>query len=158
MLSRMRTGAAARCGLLALSIALTGCGATHKKASPPPPKRAVAKAHAPQLVSMRRTDGATWQTVIIRTDGTADVGIFIGERSGTDHQTFRLPPDELARIEHLVAIADRTPQAAYYGTPAPSVIYTIFAPKRILQVGQGHVPHRLAALTGILSRLIDQHA
>jgi hypothetical protein len=42
---------------------------------------------------MRRTDGATWQTVIIRRDGTGDVGIFIGERAGTHHKTFRLPSD-----------------------------------------------------------------
>jgi hypothetical protein len=107
---------------------------------------------------MRRTDGATWQTVIVRSDGTGDVGIFIGERAGTHHEAFRLPPDELARIEHLVAIANEVPEAAYYGTPAPSVTYTISAPRHVLQVATGHVPRRLTALTAILSRLIDQHA
>jgi hypothetical protein len=155
----MKTGVAVRGGLLALSLvlAVAGCGAGHK-AAPPPPKHKVAKVQAPQLVSMRRTNGATWQTVIIRTDGTADVGIFIGEWSGTHHKTFRLPSDELAHIEHLVALAQRVPQAVYYGTPAPSITYTLYVRRHILQVAQGHEPRQVAGLTGILSRLIDQHA
>jgi hypothetical protein len=38
---------------------------------------------------MRRTKGATWQTVVVRTDGTGYVAIFIGELGGNTeiHET-----------------------------------------------------------------------
>src|SRR5579884_109723 len=90
ILVSMRIEAAALCGLLALAVALTGCGASHKSAPARAPKRAVVTSRAPQLISMRRIDGATWQTVVIRTDGTGDVAIFIGEWTGYKHRTFRL--------------------------------------------------------------------
>jgi hypothetical protein len=118
----------------------------------------VAASRAPQLISMRRIDGATWQTVVIHTDGTGDVGIFIGEWTGFKHKSFRLGSGELARLERLVAVAKRTPEKAYFGLPAPSVVYIIYVQRHILQVGTGHEPRQLTPLTGMLGGLIDQYA
>lgn len=155
----MRIGAAARCGLLALPFALAGCGATGHK-SPPPvlPKPAAVESHAPQLVQMRRTNGATWQTVVVRTDGTGYVAIFIGERGGNTHKGFQLGGRELGQLEHLAAIAGETPEKPYFGTPTPSTVYIIYTRHHTIQVGTGHEPRRLTPLTGILSGLIDQYS
>jgi hypothetical protein len=158
----MRIGAAARCGLLALSFALAGCGASHRSAPPAPkpphPQRAVATSNAPQLVSVRRTNGATWQTVVVRTDGTGYVAIFIGERGGNTHKDFQLGGRELGQLQHLAAIANQTPEKVYFGTPAPSTVYIIYVRRRTLQVGTGHEPHQLSPLTRIVDGLIDQYS
>jgi hypothetical protein len=156
----MRIGAAARCGLAALSLALAGCGATGHKSPPPTlPKHVVATSNAPQLVQMRRTNGATWQTVVVRTDGTGYVNIFIGERGGNTHKTFQLGGRELGQLQHLAAIANETPEKPYFGTPVPSIVYIIYTRRHIIQVGSGgHEPHRLTPLTGILNGLIDQYS
>ncbi|MBV9607001.1 MAG: hypothetical protein JO027_17950 [Solirubrobacterales bacterium] len=155
----MRMGAAAWCGLLAAASALAGCGGSVHKSSPPPsPKPVVAASRAPQLIAMRRIDGATWQTVVVRTDGTGDVAIFIGERGGNTDKDFRLGGRELGQLERLAAVARRTPEKAYFGTPAPSTVYIIYVQRHILQVGTGHEPRQLRGLTGILSGLIDQYA
>jgi hypothetical protein len=157
----MRIGAAARCGLLALPVALAGCGGSHRSAPPAPksssPPRVVAESHAPQLVSMRRTNGATWQTVVVRTDGTGYVAIFIGEWGGNTHKRFQLGGRELGQLQHLAAIARQTPEKVYFGTPVPSTVYIIYVRRHILQVGTGHEPRQLTPLTGMLNRLIDQH-
>lgn len=157
MLRPMRVGAAARCGLLALSVALAGCGDSHKS-PPPPPKRVVARAQAPQLLQMRRTNGATWQTVVVRTDGTGYVAIFVGEQGGNTHKSFQLGGRELGQLEHLAAVARQTPEKAYFGTPAPSVVYIIYVRRHIIQVGTGHEPRQLTPLTGILDGLIDRYS
>lgn len=163
----MRLGIAARCGVLVLSVALAGCGGSAHKSAPAPapapapsprPKPALVTSRAPQLVSMRRTNGATWQTVVVRTDGTADVGIFIGEWTGTHHKSFRLGGREMGQLERLVAVARRTPEKPYFGTPAPSIVDVIYVKRHILQVGTGHEPRQLAPLTGMLGGLIDQHS
>lgn len=156
----MKRGVAARCGLLAISVALVGCGAAAHKSTPTlrSPKPVVAVSKAPELISMRRIDGATWQTVVIHTDGTGDVGIFIGEWTGFKHKRFRLSAGELARLDRLVTVARRTPEKAYYGMPAPSTVYIIYVQRHILQVGKGHEPHQLTPLTGMLGGLIDQYA
>jgi hypothetical protein len=161
----MRLGVAARCGLLALLFALAGCGGSaHKSATAPAtapasrPNLAAATSRAPQLVSMRQTNGATWQTVVVRTDGTADVGIFIGEWAGTHHKSFRLGGREMGQLERLVAVAKRTPERVSFGTPAPSTVDIIYVQRHILQVGTGHEPRQLTPLTGILGGLIDQHS
>jgi hypothetical protein len=159
----MRFGAAARCGLLALPLALAGCGASHRQAprpapKPPSPQRVVAESRAPQLVAMRRTNGATWQTVVVRTDGSGYVAIFIGELSGSTHKTFQLGGRELGQLQHLAAIAGETPEKAYFGTPAPSTVYIIYVRHHTLQVGTGHEPYRLTPLTGLLSGLIDRYS
>jgi hypothetical protein len=155
----MRIGAVARCGLLALSVALAGCGGTVHTSSPPtPPKHVVATSNAPQLVQMRRTNGATWQTVVVRTDGTGYVNIFVGEQGGNTHKSFQLGGRELGQLQHLAAIANQTPEKAYFGTPVPSIVYIIYTRRHIIQVGTGHEPHRLTPLTGILNGLIDQHS
>lgn len=155
----MRIGAAARCGLLALSLALAGCGGTVHKSSPPtPPRHVVATSNAPQLVQVRRTDGATWQTVVVRTDGTGYVAIFIGERGGNTHRDFQLGGRELGQLQHLAAIANQTPEKPYFGTPAPSIVYIIYTRRHTIQVGSGHEPHDLTPLTGIVDGLIDQYS
>ncbi len=165
--------AAVRCGLLAVSVALAGCGGSHRPAPAPPKRaappvtnrttapvtnRAVGNSHAPQLIEMRRIDGATWQTVIVRTDGTGDVGTFVGEWAGTKHKGFRLGGRELGQLERLAAVAERTPEKPYFGTPAPSTVWIIYVQRHILQVGTGHEPRQLAPLTGILGGLIDQYS
>ncbi len=158
----MRIGVAARCGLLALSVVLAGCGGSHRTAppapKPPAPKRAVAESRAPQLISMRRTNGATWQTVVVRTDGTGYVAIFIGERGGNTHKSFQLGGRELGQLQHLAALANETPEKPYFGTPPPSIVYVIYTRRHIIQVGSGHEPRRLTPLTGLLSGLIDQYS
>jgi hypothetical protein len=156
----MRIGAAARCAVLALSVGLAGCGATvHKSPPQAVPKHVVATSNAPQLVSMRRTNGATWQTVVVRTDGTGYVAIFVGEEGGSNtHKSFQLGGREMGQLEHLAAIANETPEKPYFGTPAPSVVYIIYTRRHIIQVGSGHEPHRLTPLTGILNGLIDQYS
>jgi hypothetical protein len=162
MLGSMRLGVATSCGLLALAVGLAGCGGSHRSAPPAPkpsqPKRVVASSQAHQLVSMRRIDGATWQTVVIRTDGTGDVGIFIGEWTGTKHKTFRVDARELARLDRLVAAAKRTPEKPYFGSPAPSIVYIVYVQRHVLQLAPGHEPRQLTGLTGMLSGLIDQYA
>ncbi len=158
----MRIGVAARCGLLALAVALAGCGGSHRTAppapKPPAPKRAVAESRAPQLISMRRTNGATWQTVVVRTDGTGYVAIFIGERGGNTHKSFQLGGRELGQLQHLAALANETPEKPYFGTPPPSIVYVLYTRRHIIQVGSGHEPRRLTPLTGLLSGLIDQYS
>ena len=155
----MRIGAAARCGLLVLSLALAGCGGSVHKSPPPTlPEHVVATSSAPQLVSVRRTNGATWQTVVVRTDGTGYVAIFIGEQGGNTHKNFELGGRELGQLEHLAAIANQTPEKPYFGTPAPSTVYIIYTRRHIIQVGTGHEPHQLTPLTGILDGLIDQYS
>lgn len=154
----MGIGAAARCGLLALSVTLAGCGGTVHKPPPTPRKHVVATSNAPQLVQIRRTNGATWQTVVVRTDGTGYVAIFIGERGGNTHKNFQLGGRELGQLQHLAAIANETPEKPYFGTPAPSVVYIIYVRRRTLQVGTGHEPHQLTPLTRIVDGLIDQYS
>jgi len=118
--------------------------------------RAAAAPEALQLVSMRRTDGATWETLVVRTDGTGDLGIFIGERAGTKHHGFRLAQDELGRLKRLVYRAEHVPQAVDVGPSASSVTYVIYAGSHVFLTAKGHVPFELARLTGTLSELIDQ--
>ena len=160
----MRIGAAASCGVLALSAALAGCGGSHRSAppapGPPAPKRVVAESRAPQLVAMRRTNGATWQTVVVRTDGTGYVAIFIGERGGNTHKSFQLGGRELGQLQRLAALANETPEKPYFGTPPPSIVYVIYTRRHIIQVGSGagHEPRRLTPLTGLLNGLIDQYS
>jgi hypothetical protein len=69
---------------VAFGVAVAGCGGSHK-ATQPPPTQKVAVSHAPQPVSMRGVDGATYETVVIRTDGAGVVGEFIGEWTGGGH-------------------------------------------------------------------------
>ena len=158
----MRIGAAASCGLLALSVALAGCGGSHRSAplapGPPAPKHVVAESRAPQLVQMRRTNGATWQTVVVRTDGTGYVAIFIGERGGNTHKTFQLGGRELGQLQRLAALASETPEKPYFGTPPPSIVYIIYTRRHTIQVGSGHEPRRLTPLTGLINGLIDQYS
>jgi hypothetical protein len=90
----MRLGVAARCGLLALSVALAGCGGSAHKSAPAP---------APRPTPARVT----------------------------------------SRAPQLVAVAERTPEEAYFGTPTPSTVYIIYVQRHILQVGTEHEPRRL---------------
>ena len=155
--------------LISLVITLSACGANQKTPQAVPTHTAAVATHTaavpthaaeapetPQLVSMRRTDGATWETLVIRTDGTGDLGIFIGERTGTTHHKFRLGQDEFARLRRLVHGAELVPQAVDVGPSAASVSYVIYAGSRMFLTDKGHVPLQLAQLTGTLSGLIDQ--
>jgi hypothetical protein len=128
--------------------------ASSSSASPPQ----AAPSRAPQLVAMRRIDGATWQTIEIRTDGTGDDGIFIGEWAGTHHRSFRIGAAELARLDRLVALARQTPEEPYFGTPAPSIVYIVYVQRHVLQLAPGHTRRPLVGLTDILSGLIDQYS
>jgi hypothetical protein len=139
-----------------VTVALGGCGAGHKPPQPPPPHN-VATSRAPALVSMRRIDGATYETVVIRTDGTGEVGEFIGEWTGVVHQQFEVGSRELGQLRHLVAIAAQTRHTPAFGT-SPSTEYIIFTPGHVLETAKGHVPRQLAGLTAILSGLIDRYS
>jgi hypothetical protein len=125
---------------------------------PPLAKRTVPASRAPQLVSMRRTNGATYQTVVIRTDGTGDVGIFIGELTGTHHRQFRLAAAELTRLKRLVGIAARTRRTPDFGAQTPSVEYIVFTRRSVLELAKGRVPENLSGLVDLLSGLIDRYA
>jgi hypothetical protein len=138
-------------------VVLAGCGGSHTTVHRLP-QQTVPTSHAPQLVSMRRIDGATYETVVIRTDGSGDVGIFIGERTGTHHQGFRLEAAELARLKRLAGLAARVRQTPPLGSSTPSVLYIVFVHGHVLQAARGHVPRQLAGLTSILSALIDRYA
>ena len=144
-----------RAGFLAVAILLGGCGANHT-ATQPVRNRVTGTSDAPPLVSMRRIDGATYETVLIRSDGTGDVGVFIGEWTGIDHWQFRLGSDRLAQLRHLVAIAARVTQTPGFGS-TPSTEYILFTPGHVLETAKGHVPRRLAGLTSTLSQLIDRY-
>ena len=164
--SALRAELVARSGRLtlaiAIAIAIAGCGSSHTQSHlqpppQPPPAHAVAASHAPQLVSMRRIDGATYETVMVRADGTGEVGEFIGEWTGVVHQPFQVGARELGQLRHLVAIAERTRQTPAFGT-SPSTEYIIFTRGRVLETAKGRVPRRLVGLTGILSGLIDRYS
>lgn len=108
---------------------------------------------------MRRIDGATWETVVVRTDGTGYVAIFVGEEGGSNtHRSFQLGGRELGQLQHLAAVARQTPERPYFGIPPPSIVYIIYTRRHIIQVGSGHEPRRLTPLTGLLSGLIDQYS
>ena len=108
---------------------------------------------------MRRTNGATWQTVVVRTDGTGYVAIFVGEEGGSNtHKSFQLGGRELGQLQRLAALANETPEKPYFGNPPPSIVYVIYTGRHIIQVGSGHEPRRLTPLTGLLSGLIDQYS
>jgi hypothetical protein len=106
---------------------------------------------------MRRIDGATYETVVVRTDGTGEVGEFIGEWTGVVHQQLQVGSRELGQLRHLVAIAAQTRDTPAFGT-SPSTEYIIFTRGHVLETAKGHVPRQLAALTAILSGLIDRYS
>ena len=106
---------------------------------------------------MRRINGATYRTVVVRTDGTGQVGEFIGEWTGVVHQQFRVPSRELDQLRRFAEIAAHTHQTPPFG-PNPSTEYIIFMPGHVLETAKGSVPHRLDGLTGILSGLIDRYS
>lgn len=150
--------------LLAVAVALGGCGASHKQSQSTHPKQPpllfgnrIPPSHAPALISMRRIDGATYETVQINTDGSGYVGLFIGEWTGVVHQQFALGSRELGQIRHLVAIADRVRNTPSLGSETPSTEYILFTGGHVLETAKGRVPPDLATLTGILSRLIDRY-
>jgi hypothetical protein len=143
---------------VAVAVAVTGCGGADKFSPPPSPKPPVATSHGPQIVSMRRVDGATWETVVVRADGTVDVGVFIGEWTGTHHHQFRVAAGQLGRLKRLVVNAARSRQPPGWGSSTPPAVYYIFAGQRFLETAQGYVPRRLTALVGILNGMIDRYA
>ena len=139
-----------------MAVAVAGCGGSHK-ATQPPPTQGVAVSQAPQLVSMRRIDGATYETVVIRTDGTGEVGEFIGKWTGVAHQQFQVGSRELGQLRHLFATAAQTRQTPALGT-SPSTECIIFTGGgHVLETPKGHVPRQLAALTDSLSGLTDRY-
>lgn len=145
-------------------MALAGCGASHSQThsthSNQPPLlfgNKVPASRAPDLVSMRRIDGATYETVEIHTDGSGVVGVFIGEWTGVVHQPFDLGAREMGQLRHLVAIADRVRRTPSLGSLTPSTEYMIFTAGHVLETAKGRVPPELAGLTGILSALINRY-
>ena len=146
---------------VAVAVALAGCGGSSKPPpqppAPPPRPNTVAASKAPQLVSMRRIDGATYETVVIHTDGTCEVGEFIGEWTGVDHQPCRLSARALDELRRFVEIAAHTHRTPAFGMN-PSTEYIIFTPGHVLETAKGHVPRQLAGLTGMLSALIDRYS
>jgi len=152
--------------LLAIAVALAGCGASHKQ--PPRPTlttqttmlggNRVPASNSPDLISMRRIDGATYETVEIHADGTGNVGLFIGEWSGVVHRGFALGSREMGQIRHLVAIANRVRRTPSLGSISPSTEYIIFTGGHVLETAKGRVPPELASLTGILSGLVNRYS
>jgi hypothetical protein len=160
-LSQLAAGLAAAATVVVAAVFLS-LHSAHPNATshrpPPLPKRSAPASRAPQLVSMRRINGATYQTVVIRTDGTGDVGIFIGELAGSHHRQFRLASAQLTRLKHLVGTAARTRQTPNFGTQVPSVEYIVFTRQSVLELAKGHVPDNLSGLVDLLSGLIDRYA
>jgi hypothetical protein len=144
--------------LLACVVALAACGSDHRVRQFEP-THAVTVSKAPQLVSMRRIDGATWETVIVRTDGSGDVGVFIGEMagSGTKHRHFRLSASQLARLRLLIAHAELVRRTPDFHTVQPGVEYIVITQQKDFELAQGQVPRQLTGLVGVLNGLLDQH-
>jgi len=70
---------------------------------------------------------------------------------------FRLSPAETLRLRHLVRRAVRLRHVAQLKTQ-PTVLYTIQADGRLLEVGLPHVPSQLVGLVGLLSGLIQRYS
>ena len=124
------------------------------------------KRHLPLLVSMRRNTGQIWQTVSVRTDRRAEVGIFMGEHSGggTHYVAFPLSRSRFARLRRLVARVESLPKNAYRNPALPAVPavtdieYIVTTPTRSIDADLSSEPHALRSLTEELSTLIESHA
>lgn len=154
---RGRAALACRWLLPVLAALLAGCGGSSKSSPRHPRTSTVAVSQASQLVSMRRIDGATYETVVIRTDGTCQVGEFIGEWTGVVHQPCRVSSRELDQLRRFVELAAHTDQTPAFGMN-PSTEYIIFTRGHVLETAEGHVPRELAGLTAMLSGLIDRYS
>ncbi len=118
---------------------------------------------ASRLVSMRQNNGQVWETVTVERNGAAEVGIFIGEVTGTHYLAFRLPERQLAKLRSLVAGTQTLPRDDYPGSfsSLPFVSdteYVIETSDRSFTAAAGHAPARLSGLITYLSRLIEEHA
>jgi hypothetical protein len=139
------------------AVFLGGCG--HRSAQDE-------KRDPPLLVSMRRNTGQIWQTVSVRTDGRAEVGIFMGEHSGggTHYVAFPLSGPRFARLRRLVARVESLPKDTYRNQ-APSEVpavtdleYIVSTPTRSIDADLSSEPPALRSLTEELSTLIESHA
>jgi hypothetical protein len=124
------------------------------------------KHHLALLVSMRRNTGQIWQTVSVRTDRRAEVGIFMGEHSGggTHYVAFPLSRPKFSRLRRLVARFESLPKNTYRN-PAPAEVpavtdleYIVTTPTRSIDADLSSAPHALRSLTEELSALIEGHA
>jgi hypothetical protein len=116
------------------------------------------------LVSMRRNTGQIWQTVSVRTDRRAEVGIFMGEHSGTHYVAVPLSGPRFARLRRLVARVESLPKKTYRNPALPEVPavtdieYIVTTPTRSIDADLSSEPHALRSLTEELSTLIERHA
>jgi hypothetical protein len=157
---------------------LAGCGASHKPqadagpahaspahtvpgahASPAHtvPARAVPGRSAPQIVYMRRIEGLLFQTIVVRRDGSGEIGKLVGEINGVQFRPFRLARGQLAYLKRLLTQAAHANHAPALGPANVSLSYIVSTKGWTLRASAGHVRPQLAGLVGLLSGLIDRY-
>jgi hypothetical protein len=107
---------------------------------------------------MRRIEGLMFETVVVRRDGSGQVGHLIGEISGTHYQSFQLRAVQLARLRRLVAGAGHAAHPLrVVPSSTPTITYLVRTTRWNVEAAAGHVPRPLAGLVGTLSGLIDRY-
>jgi hypothetical protein len=101
--------------------------------------------------------------VAVETNGAAEVGIFIGEATGTHYLAFRVSRPQLSRLRSLVAESKALPRDHYLGKPSSlpfvsDIEYVVETPSRSFTAAAGHAPPRLSGLIAYLSALIDRYS
>lgn len=115
------------------------------------------------LVSMRLDNSQTFETVAVETNGAAEVGVFIGETTGTHYWSVRLSSARLTELRAEIATADGLPHNVYLGRTSSSLPfvntlqYLINTGRRSFDTSSGHVPLKLNGLVTDLSGLITRY-
>jgi hypothetical protein len=126
---------------------------------------AAASASGPgrSLVWMREDNGQTWETVAVETNGASEVGVFIGETSGTHYVPFRLSPGRLAALRSRVSGTRGLQGDSYLGKPSSlpfvnDIQYLVETPSRSFTAARGHAPAKLNGLIADLGGLIERYS
>jgi hypothetical protein len=109
---------------IALVLAVAACGSastqshtrmtTIVRAAPTTRHKAVfLRPPADTIVQMRQlARSLLWQTVFVRRNGQGVLTSLMGEIGGAPQRSFRLPPDQLAKLRRLIAAARTIPPPA----------------------------------------------